>query len=431
MVNRELAQGIIGSLQLSGIPYDFSQLIGFSSRDWDQTLGWLDHSGLALYLLKRLKDVGAPHVLPSQVLARFEENLADNKCRVQQLLSETGCINEKFNQAGVHYVVVKGLSLWPEFCSDPYLRTQCDVDYLVSRRSLSAAKNVLAESGYEAKRRSPVQFEYERPLQRVPSQYDSPYKVQTTPTIELHVGIWEDVRHQVPLEEPAFVLDDPKLQEWGGLQFPVLSDEDAFLLQVLHAFQHLLSYWVKPSWLFEIGTFMEKRSQDSVFWNQFARRLEDQPLYAEFATITLELTAKMFSAPMPDVVQRWRGRLRRSTRLWLDNYGRSWALSERPPHRSRVFPSSKLSLFFQTEYIPDERARRDFLRRELIPWKVPGKQPSVAFEQVKSKPWTRVQARWLDSAFTVQRLSYHASAGLRYLWELPRWRSLSRSRQVF
>ena len=428
MVNRDLAEAIIGSLQLSGRSYDFTQLTRFSSRDWDQTQRWLDHSGLTLYLLKRLADGGATQVLPSQVLARFEENLADNKCRVQQLLSETGCINEKFNQAGVQYVVVKGLSLWPEFCSDPYLRTQCDIDYMVSRQSLSAAKNVLAESGYEAKRYSEVQFEYERPLQRVPSQYDSPYKLQTTPTIELHVGIWENVKHHVPLEEPAFVLDDSKIREWEGVRFPVLSDEDAFLLQVLHAFQHLLSYWVKPSWLLEIGHFMEKRWQDSVFWNQFARRIEGRPQYAEFATITLELTAKMFSARIPEVVQHWRGCLRRSARLWLDNYGRSWALGERPPHRTKVFPNSKLSLFFQTEYIPDVRARRDFLRHALIPWKIPGKQPPVVLQQVKSKLSNRVQALWLDGAFTVQRLSFHAGAGLRYLWELPRWRSLSRSR---
>ena len=63
------------------------------------------------------------------MLARFEQNLADNSCRVDHLLYETGCINEKLDQAGVQYVVIKGFSLWPEFCSNPYLRTQCDLDY--------------------------------------------------------------------------------------------------------------------------------------------------------------------------------------------------------------------------------------------------------------------------------------------------------------
>jgi hypothetical protein len=245
--------------------------------------------------------------------------------------------------------------------------------------------------------------------------------------VELHVGIWEDVTHHVPLEEPAFVLNSPQWKEWGGLRFPVLRDEDALLLQVLHAFQHMLSYWSKLSWLLEIGCFMEKRRRDSLFWERFSQRLEGAPRLAEFSTMALELSAIVFSAPMPAVAQQWRRFLRPSARLWLDNYGHSWALGERPPHKSRVFPDSKLFMFISGEYIPDRRARRDSLRHGLMPWKIPGKQPSTVFAQVKNRPWTRVQALWWDSAFTIQRLSFHAGAGLRYLWELPRWRNLTRS----
>jgi hypothetical protein len=428
MMNLKLAEAIIGCLQLSGTSADFGRLARFAPHDWERTMGWIDRAGLTLYLLQQLRDCGASEVLPPQALARFEQNLADNSCRVDNLLYETGCINEKLDQAGVQYVVIKGFSLWPEFCSNPYLRTQCDLDYLVARQSLRSAQGVLLELGYEARRSAAAQeFSFERPLRRVPSQFDSPYNVETTPMVELHAGIWEEVTHRVPLEEPAFVLNSPKLKEWGGLRFPVLSDEDALLLQVLHAFQHMLSYWAKLSWFLEIGRFMEKRSQDSLFWKQFSQRLEGAPQLAEFSTIALELSANVFSAPMPEVAQHWRQFLRPSARLWLDNYGHSWALGERPPHKSKVFPDSKLSLFISGEYIPDRRARRDSLRHGLMPWKISGKQPSTFFEQVKNRPWTRVQARWLDSAFTIQRLSFHAGAGLRYLWELPHWRDLTRS----
>jgi hypothetical protein len=299
---------------------------------------------------------------------------------------------------------------------------------MVARRSLRSAQNVLLEFGYERRGRSDLQeFAFERPLQRVPSQFDSPFKLETTPMVELHVGIWENMTHHVPLEEPAFVLDSPKLKEWGGLRFPVLSEEDTLLLQVLHAFQHMLSYWVKLSWLLEIGRFMEKRWRDTPFWKKFSQRLEGAPRLAEFSTMALELSAIVFSAPMPEVAQQWRQFLRPSARLWLDNYGHGWALGERPPHKSRVFPDSKLFMFISGEYIPDRRARRDSLRHGLMPWKIPGKQPSTVFAQVKNRPWTRVQALWWDSAFTIQRLSFHAGAGLRYLWELPRWRNLTRS----
>jgi hypothetical protein len=429
MMNRKLAEAIIGCLQFSGASYDFGQLARFSPRDWKQTTGWIDRAGLTLYLVERLRACGATEVLPPRALARFEQNLADNRRRVDHLLYETGCINEKLDQAGVQYVVIKGFSLWPEFCSNPYLRTQSDLDYLVARQSLRTAQNVLFELGYEGRRRrfDVQQFAFERPLRRVPSQFDSPYKLQTTPMVELHVGIWEDMTHHVPLEEPAFVLNSPKLKEWGGLQFPVLSDEDALLLQLLHAFQHMLSCWVKLSWLLEIGRFMEKRWRDSLFWKRFGERLQGEPQLAEFSTIAFELTANVFSAPMPEVAQHWRQFLRPSARLWLDNYGRRWALGESPPHKSKLFPDSKLSLFISGEYIPDLQARRDILRHKLMPWKIPGKQPAAVFAQVKNRPSTRLQALWVDSAFTAQRLSFHASAGLRYLWELPRWLNLTKS----
>jgi energy-coupling factor transporter ATP-binding protein EcfA2 len=90
--------------------------------------------------------------------------------------------------------------------------------------------------------------------------------------VELHVGIWEDMTHHIPLEEPALVLNNPKFKEWGGLRIPVLSEEDALLLQVLQAFQHMVSYWVKLSWLLEIGRFIEKRGRDSPFWKRFSRQ---------------------------------------------------------------------------------------------------------------------------------------------------------------
>ncbi len=427
MMKRRLAESIIDGLRLSGASYDFGQLGRFSPRDWEQSVGWIDRAGLTLYLLEQLRTCGATEVLPPRVLARFEQNLADNRSRVDHLLYETGCINEKLDQAGVQYVVIKGFSLWPEFCSNPYLRTQCDLDYLVARHSLRSAQNVLLEFGYEARRGSDVQFEYERPLQRVPSQFDSPYKLQTTPTVELHLALWEDMEHRVPLEEPAFVLDSSRFKEWGGLRFPVLSEEDALLLQVLHAFQHMVSYWVKLSWLLEIGRFMEKRWRDSPFWKQFSKRLEGAPRLAEFSMMVLELTAKMFSAPLPEVAQHWRQFLRPRARLWLDNYSHGWALGERPPHKSKVFPDTKLSLFLNEQYIPDGPTKWDFLRRQLIPWKIPGKNPAVVFTPVENQPGTRLQALWVDSTHTVQRLSFHGGAGLRYLWELPRWRNLKRS----
>ena len=423
MVNRGLAEAIVGFLRLSGEPYDFGRMTRFSPRDWEKTAGWLDHAGLTLYLLERLRACGATEVLPHRMLARFEQNLADNKCRVDAFVSETGRINEKLNQAGIQYVIIKGLSQWPEFCSNPYWRGQCDLDYLVARQSFRSARCVLEECDYEARSYSPVQVQFEQLRQRFPSRFDNQYQVQTTPAVELHLGIWDESSHRVSLEEPEFILDRSRMQEWGGLRFPVLSDQDAFLLQVLHLFQHMLSYWVKLSWLLEIGHFMEKRWRDTLFWEEFDKRLEGSPRLAEFSTIALELVAKMFSAPVPEVAQHWKRFLRPAARLWLDHYAWNWAFGDSPLHESRIFPGSKLSLFLHREYIPDSRARRDVVQRQLIPWR----KPSVIVAPGKHRPWFQVQVFWLQSAHVLRQASFHAGAGLRYIWELPHWHELKRS----
>ena len=48
MMKRNLAEAIIGCLQLSGGSCDFGQLARFSPRDWEQTMGWIDRAGLTL-----------------------------------------------------------------------------------------------------------------------------------------------------------------------------------------------------------------------------------------------------------------------------------------------------------------------------------------------------------------------------------------------
>jgi hypothetical protein len=53
--------------------------------------------------------------------------------------------------------------------------------------------------------------------------------------------------------------------------------------------------------------------------------------------------------------------------------------------------------------------------------------PTARADALEDPRETRLQALWVDSRFTAQRFSFHASAGLRYLWELPRWLNLTRS----
>jgi hypothetical protein len=188
-VNRKLPQAVVRYLSLADERSNADKLCGFKARDWQNAFMWLDNAGLTLYLLRRLQVLDATEILPPNVLARFERNLSDNRLRVEEVAKETARINQEFERKGVKYAIVKGLSLVPAYCPDAYLRTQCDLDYLVDQQSLVSAQTSLKACGYEARGASEVQFNFGKPLRRVPSRFDDPYSSLTDPMVELHVSM--------------------------------------------------------------------------------------------------------------------------------------------------------------------------------------------------------------------------------------------------
>ena len=242
--------------------------------------------------------------------------------------------------------------------------------------------------------------------------------------MELHLAIWDDFDHRVLLRgSPALTIDAAQTRLWAGRKFPVLDDADAFLLQVSHVFNHMLSYWIKLSWLLEIGCFLRARSRDSVFWQKLNEKIEKSPYLMELSGFTVDLVLRLFSPPAPAIACGWSRALRPAARLWLARYSEDWVFGEHPIHELGLFPTSKLSLFLHQEYIPDLRIRRDLLLRRLIPWKRPPKLFSPAGNHLS----TRMQALSSQSIFTIRKSLFHLGAGGRYLWEWPRWRSLMRS----
>ena len=184
-MKRSLARAVVDCLRLSDQPHDFDRLRKFSLRQWRQAAGWLDHSGLTLYFLDRLQANGAAAVLPQELLSRFEQSLADNRLRVDDLARESGRINDTFNQAGVEYAVIKGLSLWPDFCPDPYLRAQVDLDYLIGPGSIEPAHSAIQQLGYEPK----VCFERSLPVRAPSAKTPLPFGQSIQGSNHAHGGV--------------------------------------------------------------------------------------------------------------------------------------------------------------------------------------------------------------------------------------------------
>ncbi len=69
---------------------------------------WLTVSGLALYFLDRLTILGLEECLPSAILARLRQNLADNRERTVSLFDEAIALNQELRQLNISVRISEG-----------------------------------------------------------------------------------------------------------------------------------------------------------------------------------------------------------------------------------------------------------------------------------------------------------------------------------
>jgi hypothetical protein len=391
----------------------------FRPRDWNRVQQWMQDAGLTFFFLQRLIETNATRIVPPAVMSRLQRNFALNQTRTVDLSRRFQSINKRFDNLGVLYVVMKGFSLIPEFCPTAALRHQSDLDYLIDPQSLTDARRVLIDSGYEPQQSvSAKEFIFVSPGTRA-SRNELQYSPQAGHAVELHTDVWDHEMHGFPPIPQFFRVDHARRRHWNDLAFFALSDEEAFLLQVLHACRHLFTQWIRVSCLFEIGYFLRRRASDANLWSAVERRVQNNALVREFVVIVSELVSQLFASPLPPLIQDWAAGIRPSSRLWIENYGRSWAFCELPVHELSLFPRSKLVLFLQQQYkaepVADAPNRHNAANHSHVS-KSEGRKPS----------WLP-RAGWLKRKRLLRRGVYYALAQVRYLCEIPRWRWINRS----
>jgi hypothetical protein len=422
-VSRALAEASVNFLGFSETTGDhLGGLKGFDRREWDGTLTWLHDAGLALHLLQKLKDTKAIDILPTSTWAHLEENLAANRRRVAYMARQFDFINQHFNRGGVRYAVVKGCSMVPQFCPDASLRHQGDFDYLVDTHSLPMAQRVLEGAGYSLKKRTANEFVYLMTSASVPPSADGQYEAHAPHAVELRLAFWDSDSHSVPLTDPGLSVDNAVAQYWQGLVFPALPEEDAFLVQVIHAFNHILTGWVRMSWLYEIGYFFNRRSTDVSLWERLDRRIGSDKLLREMVVVVGELSAHLFRAPLPSTSGIWTEKLRPAVQIWIHHYARTWIFEDTRADQFSLFPVAKLALFFHQQYLSDASLRRHVIRTRLFPLEKLFRR----VHSITSKSSTQSGGRGWQLERALIRLIFHVTGGLRYLWEIPRWERLNK-----
>lgn len=419
-MNRALAVELIGCLRVAGaVDEHLRSLQNFHLRDWEASLPWLNLSGIALAFWDRLERLGAEDSLPRPVGATLAANLADNRRRVAAMAQEFGSLNRGFERAGIEYAVWKGFALIPEYCPDACLRPMYDYDYLISEDARARAQKALQAAGYVRRpdhgRQQEVTFAPSNFPSRFSKSVPSLYSATLPRKVELHLRPWDEEAFGISLRVPDRALDRKVLRTWQGLSFNSLGEEDAFVFQTLHTFQHILHNWCRLGWLLEIAYFLQHRSTHASFWKRLCAFLEANESLTEVVALVISLAAGLFHAPLPAPIKdQVLGAMRGQIALWVNQYGLRSALDN--------FSENKYALFLYREFVRDEAAWRQIRSTRLLPRHRPNRPAGAIAPATIALLPANLKQGW----YVMHRLVHHMVSGVGYVWESGRWERLRR-----
>lgn len=376
-----------------------------TAREWKNFLHWLDVSGLALYFLDRLTQIGRRSSLPASVVNRLERSLEENRQRTRGLIEESVKLQRHFQSTGISYAVMKGVSLYPVSVPHPELRHQFDLDFLIAECDAPAARLILERQGYTLFAISGRSWEFKKgqtPRVAAKDLYrDLPYR-----GVELHL---ETNAPDVPMRLPRAVS-----REVSGVMMPVLSPVDLFLGQAIHASKDISGPFLRASHLLEFYRHVLARRDDIRFWEELRlRACEDRRACLAIGMVTYLITS-VWGNFAPQALTSWTvEQLPQPIQLWLDLYGRA-AIFQVPPGTKRY-------LRLREELEIAAGGSRSSSRLSLLSFSLPHAVVQATPGETLS---TRVARYRVQTRFLLSRVRFHSIEGFRFVIESRRWRRL-------
>jgi putative nucleotidyltransferase-like protein len=403
-VNRQLSAGVLETFRNTDPADHVRRLRRFSEASWRGNFHWLDASGLALYLLQRLRALEATKAIPEAIVSQLEQRHANNQHRTAALFNECARMNSAFRNADLRYANLKGFTLVPEYCPDLSLRYQTDCDFLVDARDAAQCGEVLVGLGYAAVARNEQVIEFKTDAGYVPAIRQL-YKDRPQRSVEVHLSQVDSLEfHPSLLERAATVVHE-------GHSYPCLSKEDMFLSQASHLFRHLRSEWTRASWLLEFRTFVARHADDHALWEAVRQRARHDANAALAVGVALRMSECVFGDAPPEALKSWcYAQLPADVALWIERYGKQVLLTD--------FPGSKLYLVLERAI--DGGITSSQLRQRLFPRRAP--QPFMA--KTSRNFIAQVRAIQARSSYFFFRLRFHITAGVHYCIESWRWKRL-------
>lgn len=381
------------------------------STQWTPLLTWLDTSGLALRFFAHLLHTGQLEHIPPRVAHRLAQNLTDNTARMNAMTDQVVALHSALSRRNVTYALLKGLSLWPHSVPRLELRSQLDVDFLVSPGTLAQAHAALAEEGFYLQSRCGSSYEY-KTLAEPPRSMAELYSVHPCRSVELHSADPPFRSAALSRRVQMFIRNEP---------IPVLAPCDCFLGQARHLYKHICSPCFRAAHLVEFAQHIRFRETQQQFWSQVRAAAESDPDMSFQLAFCITFLEQCLQTAVPGPLSSWASadRLPAFVTLWIKRYGVQLLTQD--------FPGSKLYLLLQ--YERDRHAamqRRSNLRRSLLPLRPP---PLIAPPRPHEGVRVRLRKLLRQALYICFRFRFHVASGAAFMLELPRWRRSVRMRQ--
>lgn len=255
--------------------------------DWDILRRTAGVHGLLPFLYSRLKEA-AQDLVPQAEMARWKGLYQANARRNLVMTARLLKVLKVFEAHGIRAVPLKGPVLAEAAYGDIALRTFSDLDILVLKRDIPKVKELLISGGF-------------RPWYTFTKRQEDAYlkQVKEYPfeagNGELQLDVhWKFAPQYMGDRDIGGALDRARPGRVGGVEVPILSDEDTLLMLCIHGTYHL---WTGLGLVCDVVRFLEARAGMDL--PEVLRKAEEYGLRRDYL-LGLALARDLLGAELPE-----------------------------------------------------------------------------------------------------------------------------------
>ena len=382
-----------------------------SDAEWNELLAFGDLAHLTLPLVLQNKAA-----VPAWVWSRAEQNLADNRMRLQRIADAYREISRAFANAGVDHLVIKGFAQYPDFCAALDMRMQSDIDLYCPRAALPAAQETLIKLGYTS---HPALKNY--PADHVPELTrrgawkwrGNFYDPEMPPAVDLHYCFWNDVTTRVAVEGAHAFWSRREMREDLDFPFPTLCSMDSLAFSALHIVRDLLrGDWVLHH-VYEVACFLDKRAQEHLLWERWQEM--HKPQLRSMQAISFYVARLWFGCRCSAVVAQEIDQLSTPIQQWLKKFSQS--------PLTGMFAPNKHGLWLHMALLPAAKEKLLILGSSLMPLHLPqpGAEGQAATKTRRMRRFWPSQRHVRYLLHVIFRSAFHLKAIPGTLWRGLDW----------